>query len=319
MQMHQEQPADAAELRRRAELRLKRQRPEDGGPKTKLEAMRLVHELEVHQIELEMQNQELEQARAEVEALLAQYTDLYDFAPTGYFNLAADGVILAVNLTGARLLGIGRAQLLKRRLGLLVAEADRPVFNAFLEKTFAGKDRQCCEVALLSRIVPPMETPPERRVRARGPQASLQAPASALVGRASSRGGGEGEVSGPRAETGALFVRIEAVVSEDRRECRAAMLNVTDRHGAEVEQERLVQELQSALARVKQLSGLLPICSNCKRIRNDEGYWKQIEAFIVSHSEATLLPRHLSRVLAPALSGPGAASSLARRRVAHQN
>jgi PAS domain S-box-containing protein len=186
-----------------------------------------------------MQNEELQSARAQAEALLAQYTDLYDFAPTGYFNLAADGMILAVNLTGARLLGLERAQLLNRRFGFLVSEADRPVFNAFLEKTFGGKGREYCEVAL------------------------------------------------QRAEPEPLFVRIEAVVSEGQRECRAAVLDVTDRHRAEVEQERLVQELQSALARVKQLSGLLPICAGCKRIRNDGGYWKQIESYIASHSEAT--------------------------------
>jgi len=114
---NQNQPTDAAELRRRAEKRLKRQRPEGGGQKTALESARLVHELEVHQIELEMQNEELQRTRARAEALLVQYTDLYDFAPTGYFNLAADGTILAVNLTGARLLGIERAQLLNRRFG----------------------------------------------------------------------------------------------------------------------------------------------------------------------------------------------------------
>jgi hypothetical protein len=240
MKKNQNQPSDAAELRRRAEQRLqRREQTPQSAIRNPQSAQRLVHELEVHQIELEMQNEELQRAHARAEVLLAQYTDLYDFAPTGYFNLAADGTILAVNLTGARLLGLERAQLLERRLGSLVSEADRPVFNACLEKTFAGKDREGCEVALL------------------------------------------------RAEAAPLFVRIEAVVCEGRRECRAALLDVTDRHRAEAEQERLVQELQSALARVKLLSGLLPICANCKSIRNDEGYWKQIESYISSHSEAT--------------------------------
>ena len=150
------QPANSAALRRRAEQRLKRQRPEGRGQKTKLETARLVHELEVHQIELEMQNEELQRARAKADALLAQYTDLYDFAPTGYFTLATDGTILAVNLTGARFLGLERAQLLKRRFGFLVSEADRPVFNACLEKTFAGTDRECCEVALLRAETAPL-------------------------------------------------------------------------------------------------------------------------------------------------------------------
>ena len=239
MKKNPNQPLNAAELRRRAEQRLKHQRPKGRGQRTKLETARLVHELEVHQIELEMQNEELQRARAKVDALLAQYTDLYDFAPTGYFNLARDGTILAVNLTGARLLGLERAQLLNRRFGFLLSEADRPAFNAFLEKTFAGKDREGCEVALL------------------------------------------------RAETAPLFVHVEAVVSEGRRECRAAVLDVTRHHRAEAERERLVQELQAALARVKLLSGLLPICANCKKVRDDQGYWKQVESYVESHSEAT--------------------------------
>jgi PAS domain S-box-containing protein len=240
MKRNPNHPADAAELRRRAEERLQtRQQTPQSAIRNPQSAPRLVHELEVHQVELEMQNEELQRARARAEALLAQYTDLYEFAPTGYFNLAADETILAVNLTGARLLGLERAQLLKRHFTLLVAEADRPVFNAFLARTFAGENRECCEVALL------------------------------------------------RAEQEPLFVRIEAVVSAGRRECRAAVLDVADRHRAEVEQERLVQELQTSLAQVKLLSGLLPICAHCKNIRNDEGYWKQIEAFISSHSEAT--------------------------------
>jgi PAS domain S-box-containing protein len=239
MKTNQNPLADAAALRRRAEQQLKRQRPKGRGQRTESETARIAHELEVHEIELEMQNEQLQQANARAEALLAQYTDLYDFAPTGYFNLARDGTILAVNLTGARLLGFERARLLNRRFGSLVAAADRPAFNAFLEKTFAGKDRECFEVALL------------------------------------------------RAETAPLFVRVEAVVSEGGRECRAAVLDVTARHRAEAERERLLRELQAALARVKLLSGLLPICANCKKIRNDEDYWKQIESYIQSHSEAT--------------------------------
>ena len=122
----------AAELRRRAEAQLKPQRAKRGERRTEADMARLVHELEVHQVELEMQNEELQQTRAKAEALLVRYTDLYDFAPTGYFNLARDGTIHAVNLNGARLLGIERALLLNRRLGVLVAAADRPAFNAFL-------------------------------------------------------------------------------------------------------------------------------------------------------------------------------------------
>ena len=72
------------------------------------ESQRLVHELQVSKFELEMQNDELRRAwneRQEVEALLGKYSDHYDFAPVGYFNLDSAGLILAVNFTGADILG----------------------------------------------------------------------------------------------------------------------------------------------------------------------------------------------------------------------
>ena len=72
-----------------------------------------------------MQNEELRRSRAEVEAGLERYTELYDFAPVGYLTLGRDGTIRQVNLTGAQLLGGERARLPGRRFGVLVAEPDR--------------------------------------------------------------------------------------------------------------------------------------------------------------------------------------------------
>jgi PAS domain S-box-containing protein len=62
--------------------------------------------------------------------------------------------------------------------------------------------------------------------------------------------------------------------------------NISERKHAEEEKERLIAELQKALAKVKTLSGLLPICASCKKIRDDKGYWQQIETYIHDHSEA---------------------------------
>jgi len=62
--------------------------------------------------------------------------------------------------------------------------------------------------------------------------------------------------------------------------------DITDRKKAEEEKERLVTELKSALDNVKKLSGLLPICSYCKKVRDDEGYYHRIELYISDHSEA---------------------------------
>src|SRR5665647_1113557 len=127
-------PVATAGLRRRAEAWLRDQRngqrSEAGVPKSDADPQRLLHQLQVHQIELEMQNAELQKARDDLEVTLEKYTDLYDFAPVGYFTLAADGNIQLVNLTGASLLGIERSRLVGRSFGLLVVAELRPAFSA---------------------------------------------------------------------------------------------------------------------------------------------------------------------------------------------
>ncbi len=140
-------------LRRRAEVSLGKQR---GGrssqlatPQAATDPERLLHELQVHQLELEMQNAELLESRERTEALLEKYTDLYDFAPVGYFSLDPQGRILEVNLKGAAMLGAERSGLIRRSLLRSVTPADRPGFGAFLERVFARTDRQVCEATLL--------------------------------------------------------------------------------------------------------------------------------------------------------------------------
>ncbi len=136
------------DLRQQAEKKLGK-RKTAATPLTDADTMRLVHELQVHQIELEMQNEELVQAREESEAIQRQFTDLYDFAPVGYFTLTRDGAISRVNLTGTTLLGEERSKLLTRRFGLFVSPQSRPAFSAFHEKVFpAHGKKQPCEVAL---------------------------------------------------------------------------------------------------------------------------------------------------------------------------
>jgi len=146
-------PWDAAELRRMAEARLrdqqKRQRSQAGAKRTAQDTQRLVQELQIHEIELEMQNEQLERARAETEAALERYTDLYEFAPSGYFTLDRDGTIRQANLTGSKLLGVDRSRLVNCRFGLFVAENSRPVFGAFSARVFASHSRETCEAALL--------------------------------------------------------------------------------------------------------------------------------------------------------------------------
>jgi len=143
-------PPNADELRRRAESRLKGHHAPPSPPRTEADAKRLVHELQVHQIELELQNTELQEARDKVEALLETYTDLYDFAPIGYFSVDEQGLIIEVNLTGAALLGIERSRLIDQRLQGFVDPPSRKMLLAFFKKIFANPGKQICELPLLN-------------------------------------------------------------------------------------------------------------------------------------------------------------------------
>jgi PAS domain S-box-containing protein len=147
---------ETVELRRRAEQLLGEKTGKALSPGMDDEPLRLQHELQVHQIELEMQNAELRQIRDELETALGKYTDLYDFAPVGYFTLDRKGTIRGVNLTGAGLVGVVRSRLVGQRFGLFVTDEFRPTFNACLERVFAGPARAVCEVALLNNGKAPL-------------------------------------------------------------------------------------------------------------------------------------------------------------------
>ncbi|MEO6246103.1 MAG: PAS domain-containing protein [Opitutaceae bacterium] len=142
-----------AALRLRAEKKLRAEQRELAAPNghraPAADSQRALHELQVHQIELELQNAELKETRDRMEDALEKYTDLYDFAPVGYFSLTEQGVILDANLTGTILLGVERARLLSRRLQDFVALGDRADFTAFLKKVFANPIKHVHEALLL--------------------------------------------------------------------------------------------------------------------------------------------------------------------------
>lgn len=133
-----------AELRRRAE----KLAPKPAKAYADTEARRMLHELDVYQIELELQNAELRNARDESEALLDKYTELYDFALVGYFTLTADGIIRLANLTGSTMLGIKRSDLIGRSFTMLVGTSQRTDFKSFLKQVFAGATKQSGEFEL---------------------------------------------------------------------------------------------------------------------------------------------------------------------------
>lgn len=114
------------------------------------EMYRLVHELQVHQIELEQQNEELRQARIAIEDGLARYTELYEMAPVGYLTLGEDGVIQQVNRTGLRLLGLDGWPVAAKNLRSLIAAESRGIFQNFLTRVFSTGSKEVCEITLSS-------------------------------------------------------------------------------------------------------------------------------------------------------------------------
>ena len=142
------EPAQPAELRRKAEDRLRASEARPAEVTSVADARALVHELQVHQIELEMQNEELQRARMEAEEASEKYFDLFDFAPTGHFLWDHEGRILEVNLAGAALLGLNRSVASHKRFGQFVASEDRGALADFLARVLATDLMQTCEVKL---------------------------------------------------------------------------------------------------------------------------------------------------------------------------
>lgn len=113
------------------------------------DTLKLIHELQVHQIELELQNEELLYAKEQAEIATKQYTELYDFAPTGYFTLSKNAQIIKLNLSGAKMLGKERSLLQNSNFGFFVTPETKPIFNLFLENVFNSNRVESCEIILL--------------------------------------------------------------------------------------------------------------------------------------------------------------------------
>ena len=108
----------------------------------------LIYELQVHQIELEMQNEELRRAQLELEGLRRKYFDLFDLAPVGYFTFDEKGLIVEVNLTGAGLLGTTKGNLLKKGFSHWIAPGYQDTFYLHQKESIGTGVRQSCELKL---------------------------------------------------------------------------------------------------------------------------------------------------------------------------
>ena len=146
-----EEDAGAPVLRLRAEAALRAAAPqasEDPAPVQAEQIQRALHELRVHQTELEMQNEELRRAQAELSASQARYFDLYNQAPAGYLTLGAQGLILEANLAAVTLLGVSRGALLKQAIRSFVLEEDQDIYYHLRKRLYESGEAQSCELRL---------------------------------------------------------------------------------------------------------------------------------------------------------------------------
>jgi PAS domain S-box-containing protein len=139
-------------LRQKAEMRVKKKVKTSELNITDPNNLRLIHELEVHQIELEMQFEELKLVKEKAERAKKKYTELYDFAPSGYLTISKTGEITRLNYNAEQLLGKERSQLIYSSFGFFVSPDTRTVYNRFLQKIFKSKVKETCEFKLATGI-----------------------------------------------------------------------------------------------------------------------------------------------------------------------
>jgi PAS domain S-box-containing protein len=151
MEKKSKNTTEAELIRQKAEEQLQKKQIKMSLPSSEGDLLKLLHEFEVHQIELEMQNDELRIAQQNANVAEEKYTELYDFAPSGYLSLSKDGKITELNFAAARILGKERLYLIERQFTLFVSKDTLPDFNHFFQNVFSNIEKQTCEVIIESK------------------------------------------------------------------------------------------------------------------------------------------------------------------------
>jgi signal transduction histidine kinase len=158
MSQEKYQPGDLSELRKWAEEIARRKAgavPENLAARSLKEIEEMFHELRVHQIELELQNEELRQAQAELETSRARLGDLYDYAPVGYLTENQTGIIVEANLTATTLLNVPWGELVRMPLSRFILPEDQDIYYRHRKQLLATGAPQRCELRMLRAFSPP--------------------------------------------------------------------------------------------------------------------------------------------------------------------
>ena len=145
---------DAQMLRNKVEEIIKEKQIEKCIAQKEADAQRLLHELQVHQIELEMQNEELRKAYETAELALKRYTMVFELSLVGYFSLNAEGEIYDLNFSGSDMLGERRFSLLNTKFKLFVADESKSIFDNFIKRVYTSYTKESCEISLSTNTNP---------------------------------------------------------------------------------------------------------------------------------------------------------------------
>jgi PAS domain-containing protein len=287
-----------SDLRKRAEEKLAPE-PHNREAQTPEQINETLHELRVHQIELQMQNDELRQAQSKLEAERARYFAFYNLSPVGFLTLSEQGLILEANIITGAMLGTGQSALIKQPITRFIFKDDQDAYylhckqlhetNSRLRQdsvgvSYAG-NAKACELRMIKKDGTPfwarleslnVHDPLKNSTDSTLPPCPVQ-PISPQTGN----------------DTGNMLTV-----------CRVVMSDITERKKAE-------ESLQKAFDDIKTLRGLVPICAWCKKIRDDAGYWHEVEVYVCDHTGA-----EFSHGICPECSEKQNSEALAHR---HEN
>jgi len=207
-----------------------------------------LHNLRVHQIELELQNEELRRTQVELVATQARYFDLYEMAPVGYCTVGENKLLLQANLTLANLLGTPRGSLVNQPLSRFILKEDQDIYYLHHKQILESGEPQAFEL----RMVKHGDAPFWSHLTVRTAQEA----------------------------DGAPELRIAVINISARKHAE----ELTQESNALLTSQKA--ELQETLDRVKRLEGLITICISCKKIRAKNYAWQKLEKYLVEHSDA---------------------------------